>query len=91
MCLAVPGKIISIDNTDPELKMAKVDFSGMIADICIQWLPEQVEVGDYILAHVGMALNKVDEEEARLTLEALKQLGEVVEGDKHPGETGVPD
>lgn len=81
MCLAVPGKIISIDSTDSELKMAKVDFSGMIADICIQWLPEEVHVGDYVLAHVGMALNKIDEEEARLTLEALRQMGELAEED----------
>ncbi|MCD6200456.1 MAG: HypC/HybG/HupF family hydrogenase formation chaperone [Bacteroidales bacterium] len=80
MCLAVPGKIVSINRTDPELKMAKVDFDGMLADVCIQWLPEEVKVGDYILAHVGMALNKLDEEDARLTLESLRQMGELNEG-----------
>ncbi|HHJ09838.1 MAG TPA: HypC/HybG/HupF family hydrogenase formation chaperone [Bacteroidetes bacterium] len=80
MCLAVPGKIVSINSTDPELKMAKVDFDGMLADVCIQWLPEEVKVGDYILAHVGMALNKLDEEDARLTLESLRQMGELNEG-----------
>ncbi len=74
MCLAVPGKILSIDASDPEMKMAKVDFDGMVTDICIQWLPEEVKVGDYILAHVGMALNRIDEEEARQTLEALRQM-----------------
>ncbi len=74
MCLAVPGKIISIDDSDPELKMAKVDFNGMVADVCIQWLPEKVEPGDYVLAYVGMALNKVDEEDAKLTLESLRQM-----------------
>jgi hydrogenase expression/formation protein HypC len=77
MCLAVPGKILSIDSSDPEMKMARVDFDGMVADICIQYLPEEAEVGDYVLAHVGMALNKIDEEEARLTLEALRQMGEL--------------
>ncbi len=80
MCLAVPGKIVSINSSDPELKMAKVDFDGMLADVCIQWLPEEVKVGDYILAHVGMALNKLDEEDARLTLESLRQMGELNEG-----------
>ena len=77
MCLAVPGKIISINRSDPEMKMAKVDFDGMITDICIQWLPEEAVVGDYILAHVGMALSRIDEEEARLTLEALRAMGEL--------------
>lgn len=78
MCLAVPGKIISIDKLNPDLKMAKVDFNGMLANVCIQWLPEEVQVGDYILAHVGMALNKIDEKEAMITLETFKQLGKIV-------------
>ena len=85
MCLAVPGKIISIDSTDPDPKMARVDFDGMVTDICIQWLPEEVETGDYVLAHVGMALNKIDEEEARLTLEALREMGELEGGDPSGG------
>ncbi len=84
MCLAVPGKIISIDDSDPEMKMAKVDFDGMVTDICIQWLPEKVKVGDYVLAHVGMALNRIDEEEALQTLEALRQMGEPDEGTVPP-------
>lgn len=79
MCLAIPGRIISIDRSDPELKMAKVDFSGMMADVCVQWLTEEVKVGDYVLAHVGMALSKIDEEEARETLSALKQMGELAD------------
>lgn len=79
MCLAVPGRILSIDARDPELKMAKVDFSGMIADVCIQWLPEEVAVGDYVLAHVGMALSKVDEKDALETLEALRTMGELTD------------
>lgn len=66
MCLAVPGKIISIDCSVPELKMAKVDFGGMMKDICIQWV-EAVE-GDYILAHAGMAISMIDTGEAEKTL-----------------------
>ncbi len=76
MCLAVPGKVKSIDNSDPELKMAKVDFSGITKEISVQWLPE-VKVGDYVLAHVGIALNIIDEEDARETLRLLKELGEI--------------
>ena len=76
MCLAVPGKVISIDQKDPELKMAKVDFAGIIKEISVQWLPE-VKEGNYILAHVGMALNIIDEEDAHETLRLLKELGEM--------------
>ena len=81
MCLAVPGKIISIDRSNQDLKMAKVDFNGMVTDVCIEWLPEKVEVGDYVLAHVGLALNKIDEKEALLTLESLRQMGELTGDD----------
>ena len=73
MCLAVPGKIVSIDVSNPDLRMAKVSFGGIIKDICVQWLPEAI-VGDYIIAHAGMALNKLDEEEARLSLEAFDEM-----------------
>jgi hydrogenase expression/formation protein HypC len=75
MCLAVPGKVISIDDSDPELKMAKVQFGGVIRDICIQWV-EDVQPGDYVMAHIGTALSKVDEEDARYTLDALREMGE---------------
>ncbi len=78
MCLAVPGKVISIDNTNADLAMAKVDFSGIVKEICVQWLPE-VRKGDYILAHVGMALNILDEEETLETLKLINQLGEFEE------------
>ncbi len=76
MCLAVPGKIVSIDESNPELKMAKVNFGGVIKDICIQWL-DDVQVGDYVLAHVGFALNKIDQKDAEETLEILKQMGDL--------------
>jgi hydrogenase expression/formation protein HypC len=73
MCLAVPGKIISVDENNPDLRIAKVSFGGIIKEICVQWLPE-AGVDDYIIAHAGMALNKLDEEEARLSLETFEQL-----------------
>lgn len=76
MCLAVPGKIISIDETNPDLKMAKVNFGGVMKDICIQWLPD-VKVGEYILAHVGFALNKIDEKDAEETLKILWEMGDL--------------
>lgn len=76
MCLAVPGKLISIDQEIP-LKMGKVDFEGVITDICLEFLPE-AKVGDYVLSHVGTAISILDEDEARETLEALRQLGEIL-------------
>ena len=72
MCLAVPGKIISIDRSGPDLAMAKVDFSGVTKDICIQWV--DAAEGDYILAHAGMAISVVNAREAEETLEDLKKL-----------------
>lgn len=74
MCLAVPGKILSIDASNKDLKMAKVQFGEAVREICIQWLPD-VAVGDYILAHVGTALSKLDEADAKFTLDALREMG----------------
>jgi len=76
MCLAVPGKVLMIDNSNPEIKMAKVDFAGVVKEVSIQWLPE-VTVGDYVLTHVGMALNILDEKDALETLDLLREMGEL--------------
>lgn len=72
MCLAIPGKIVSIDRTEPDLTMARVDFSGIIKNICIQWV--DVVEGDYVLAHAGMAISVVNREEAEETLIDLQKL-----------------
>ena len=76
MCLAIPGKIVSIDESNNELKMAKVNFGGVMKDICIQWVSD-VQIGDYVLAHVGFALNKIDQKDAEETIEILKQMGDI--------------
>jgi len=78
MCLAVPGKVMSIDESNPELKMAKVNFSGVSKEVCVQWLPD-VKVGDYVLVHVGFALNKIDEKDAEETLRILREMGDIDE------------
>jgi hydrogenase expression/formation protein HypC len=77
MCLAVPGKIIHIDESTPELRMAKVDFGGMIKDICIQWV--DAGIGDYILAHAGLAISTVNEELAIQTLDDFETLAKYIE------------
>ena len=75
MCLAVPGKVLSMDSSGP-LAMGRVDFGGVEMDICMEFLPE-AGVGDYVLVHVGTALTLISEEDAMATLEALRQMGDV--------------
>jgi len=73
MCLAVPGKVLEIHHTETPL-MGNVDFAGVQKQICLEWVPE-VKVGDYVIVHVGFALNTIDEQEAEETLRMLKQMG----------------
>jgi hydrogenase expression/formation protein HypC len=79
MCLAIPGKIISIENQDDiSFKKAKVSFGGIIKEINLGLVPDAM-VGEYVLVHVGVAISKVDEEEAKITLGYLQQMGEIDE------------
>lgn len=75
MCLGIPGRISEIYEAEG-LKMAKVDFGGVYREVCLEYLPE-AEVDDYVIVHVGFAINLLNEEEAMTTLELLRQLGEV--------------
>jgi hydrogenase expression/formation protein HypC len=78
MCLAIPGKVISISGDDPLTRMGKIDFSGIIKPASLAYVPEVV-VGDYVIVHVGFALSKVDEDEAQKVFGYLKQMGELDE------------
>ncbi len=73
MCLAVPGRVISSIKNESDLKKAKVDFGGVIREVCIEWIPD-VKIGDYVLVHVGYALNIVDENEAEEMLRTIKKI-----------------
>lgn len=75
MCLAIPGKIISIDEKIDAPKMADVSFGGIIKSICLDWLPDS-KVGDYVMVHVGFALSKVDEKEAEESLRLIIEMEE---------------
>ncbi|HEU5401851.1 MAG TPA: HypC/HybG/HupF family hydrogenase formation chaperone [Terriglobales bacterium] len=77
MCLAVPGKIESITGEDFG-RIARVDFSGVKKDISLAYVPE-ANVGDYVLVHVGFAISKIDESEARKVFEYLVEMGEIGE------------
>lgn len=75
MCLAIPGKIVSVSDGEPLSKTGKVDFGGVIKEISLAYLPD-VKVGEYVIVHVGFALSKVDEEEAKKIFEYYKEMDE---------------
>lgn len=73
MCLAVPGKILSITGEDPLLRTGKVSFGGLIKKVSLAYVPE-AEVGQYAIVHVGFAIAIVDESEAQKTLDYFQQM-----------------
>jgi hydrogenase expression/formation protein HypC len=80
MCLGIPGQVVEL--IDPQRHIAKVEVSGVRRNVNVGLLAtgdDAVEIGDWVLIHVGFALSKIDEEEARATLEFLEQLGDPYE------------
>ena len=84
MCLAVPGRVVDIEERDGT-RMATVDFGGVVKDVCLEYLPD-LKVGEYAIVHVGFALQRLDEESARATLALFENLGLLQEefGDGDP-------
>ncbi|NLT65423.1 MAG: HypC/HybG/HupF family hydrogenase formation chaperone [Acidobacteria bacterium] len=78
MCLAVPGKILSIEGSDPLFRSGRVSFGGIIKNINLAYVPE-AKVDDYVLVHVGFAISIIDEAEAMQVFEYLRQMGELAE------------
>ena len=78
MCLGIPGRIIDIRD-DRGLATGTVDFGGVQRDVCLAYVADQVEVGDYVVVHVGFAIAKVDEEEAKRTFEILREMSQLGE------------
>lgn len=78
MCLAVPGKILSIDNIDPIMRSGRIDFSGIVKEINLAFVPEAA-VGDYVIVHAGVALSTVDEKEAQEIFRMLKEMGDLAD------------
>lgn len=73
MCLAVPGQVVSVEDRD-DTRMAEVDFGGVRKDVCLEYLPD-VSTGDYVIVHVGFAIQRLDEQSALETLESFEKLG----------------
>jgi hydrogenase expression/formation protein HypC len=79
MCLAIPGKILSIESKfDGLVRMARVSFGGIVKEASLEMVPH-AKVDDYVLVHVGVAISIVDEEEAKQTFRYLEAMGEVEE------------
>lgn len=77
MCLAVPGRIISAEGEGLD-RTGRIDFGGILKEACLAYVPD-AEVGDYVIVHVGFALSKVDEAEARRVFAYLAEMGELEE------------
>jgi hydrogenase expression/formation protein HypC len=80
MCLGIPGRITELHD-DRGLLMGTVDFGGVRREVCLQYLEGQVQPGDYAIVHVGFAISRVDEVEARRTFEALREMSQLDELD----------
>jgi hydrogenase expression/formation protein HypC len=78
MCLAVPGKLISVDESPALMRSGKVDFGGILKEVSLAYVPE-AKLGDYVLVHVGFALSIVDEKEANQVFEYLRKMDELAE------------
>lgn len=79
MCLAIPGKVMTITKQlDDTFRFAHVSFGGIVKEVNLSMVPE-ARIGDYVLVHVGVAISLVDEEEARKTFEYIQKIGELDE------------
>lgn len=77
MCLAIPGRIDALHES-VGVPMAKVDFGGITREACLSYIPD-ARIGDYVLVHVGFAISRVDEEEARRTYSYLAEMDQLAE------------
>jgi hydrogenase expression/formation protein HypC len=73
MCLAIPGRLLTKTNIGG-VAVGQVQFGGIKREICLEFVPEAA-LGDYVLVHVGFAISRLDEAEARRTYELLEQMG----------------
>ncbi len=82
MCLGIPGKLVELRQQD-ELMMGKVEFGGIVKEVCMAYLPE-AEVGDYVLVHVGFAISRIDESEAEEIFRYVDEIEQLSGGADEP-------
>jgi hydrogenase expression/formation protein HypC len=80
MCLGIPGQVVE-RREDRGLPMGVVDFGGVRRECCLAYVADEVAVGDFVIVHVGFAISRVDESEARRTYEVLKEMSQLDELD----------
>jgi hydrogenase expression/formation protein HypC len=80
MCLAVPGKILSVIGDDPVRRTGRVDFGGVVKEVNLAFIPD-AQPGEYVIVHVGFAISKLDPDEAASVFDLLREMEEA-------GETG---
>jgi hydrogenase expression/formation protein HypC len=78
MCLGIPGRIVE-RRDDAGLAVGTVDFGGVRREVCLAYVADEVEVGDYVVVHVGFAISKVHEDEAQRTFEVLREMSQLDE------------
>ena len=89
MCLAVPGKVLTISGDDPLSRTGRVSFGGVVKEVSLAYTPE-AKVDDYVIVHVGFALSVVDQAEAVRTFDYLRQMGELAELEAPEGAPAAP-
>ncbi|MBN1607100.1 MAG: HypC/HybG/HupF family hydrogenase formation chaperone [Polyangiaceae bacterium] len=89
MCLGVPGEVVEIGEERAGLLMGKVSFGGIVREVCLAYTPE-VEVGQYVLVHVGFALSQLDEQEAQELFSYLEQIDALEEAARAEGGAPAP-
>ena len=87
MCLAIPGKVVSVEGDDI-MRTARVDFGGVVKEINLAYTPD-AKPGDYLLVHVGFAISKIDEVEARKVFEDLEQIDKLEAAHSEPAVAGA--
>lgn len=80
MCLGVPGRVESIEESDLGVPMGTVSFGGTKMEVCLAYVPG-VEVGEYVIVHVGFALSRIDEQEAQEVFAMLDEMVGSEEGE----------
>jgi hydrogenase expression/formation protein HypC len=93
MCLAVPGQVVRTWSSEGT-RMAEVDFGGLRKDVCLDYLPDAT-VDDFVIVHVGFAIQQLDERSARQTLASFERMGvlaeELGEGAEEPARRTEPE
>ncbi len=78
MCLGVPGQVVRVERNDLGMTMGVVKFGGISKEVCLMYTPE-ADVGDWVLVHVGFAISKLDEEQAKEVFRTLQEMGDLAD------------